>query len=130
MDKLTKDKVMRPSLIDSVDKINEIVDTVNGVVNPFTFTPYAGFTTLSAFSKKIGSIVLYSVEIRANTAQSIGEVKVGKFNTTIHGLGSGRVSNGSLIAGASAQVAPSGEVRFFHQVQNATTFWGFVITMQ
>lgn len=29
--KLTKDKVVRPSLIDSIDKINEMIDVVNEV---------------------------------------------------------------------------------------------------
>lgn len=131
MDKLGKDKVMRPSLIDSIDKINEIVDVVNGVDNPFTFTPYSGFTTLSAFSKRFGNIIVYSVEVQTATARPVGAVAVGKFNTTIGGLGAARILNSSdtLIAGGTAQIAGNGEVRFFHQVPNAIKFWAYVIAV-
>lgn len=116
------------SVSDSVGSLADLRDSVSRKSGTITFTPYSDFTTLNVSSKSFGPLTVVSIEVRAASAQSAGQVKVGTVSGPfVQGLGAARIMVGSAAYEGVIQIAASGEVRFFSSTANATSFWGMVI---
>lgn len=83
IEKLSKNKVMRPSLIDSVDKVNEVIDAVN-LVDPTQIQTLQNDveslqTSVADLNTRVGNIsttLTNILSVQATQQQDIDDIKV------------------------------------------------------